>query len=138
MYANIGWSDSVEPKKSIFAETAVTITGGKFVNVGTKILLGRKDSPQHTQPVHYEHQVELASYWNVILSDTSTQRHWILDGATAILHLCHAWLASTRIRYANREKAREIWYPPGQASPDTAYEVFRSRLARYWDSISTT
>jgi ABC-type ATPase involved in cell division len=68
----------------------MTISAGKYINVGTKIARGIKDTPEFLQIEDYTKNIDEAMQWKVILSDTETQQHWLADGASVILHLCRA------------------------------------------------
>lgn len=55
---------------------------------------GSKEGANLSEPVSFEKRLENAGSWTVLFSDTGTQRHWLLDGATAILYLVQSFLAS--------------------------------------------
>lgn len=42
----------------------------------------------------YEQQIDAASEMHVVFYDTDTQKGWLFDGATALLHLARGWLSS--------------------------------------------
>ena len=74
----------------------VNITAGYFVQVGANIAPGKKDiSVTIADSRPYEQQIDAASEMCVILYDTETQKGWLLDGATALLHLTRGWLSSS-------------------------------------------
>ncbi|KAK3717571.1 hypothetical protein LTR37_005637 [Vermiconidia calcicola] len=110
-YDSIDWSDSEPVKSGIFAQSALSISAGKVITIGTKIYFGNKDTPIYLQPFTYEEHVLEASTWFVVLSDTLTHQHWLLDGTTAILHLCLHWLLGSGIEFAYPKRATELWFP---------------------------
>lgn len=46
-----------------------------------------------------------------------------MDGATAILHLCRAWLSPKHIPYGAKDKVASIWSPQYRNSLDASYET---------------
>ena len=76
-----------------------------------------------------------ASTWNVLFSDTDTMRHWILDGASAIVFLCKGCLS---LPYANATPSQEIWHSEEATSPNTAVQLLlHERNRRILISSST-
>jgi hypothetical protein len=64
--------------------------------------------------------MSLASTWNVLFSDTDTHRHWLLDGASAIVLLCKACL---QLPYASGTAVEAIWHSESPSSPETALKL---------------
>ena len=87
----------------------------------------------------YERQIDTASRWAVVLSDTSTGCHYLVDGATAILHLSLAWLLSGHVRYAPKSAIDNLEIPAIN-SPETAYnalvDVSNRKLELVWSGIN--
>ncbi|KAF2764695.1 hypothetical protein EJ03DRAFT_262861, partial [Teratosphaeria nubilosa] len=93
---DIGFSVGTKPPgPGVYLEPATTISLGsftKFVPLSLKIQRGRKDTPEYLQPGKYPQMIDHAMRWKVLLSDTRFRRHWLIDGASALLHLIRAWL----------------------------------------------
>lgn len=109
-------------------EAAISITMGKFFNLGTKITRGTKDMPECLVPVDLLHCVDVATGFKVILSDVETNQHWLADGASTILHLCRAWLTGryTRIVPENTSVAESIRTPLEMGGPQASYDTLTS------------
>jgi hypothetical protein len=104
----------------------MTISAGKYINVGTKIARGIKDTPEFLQIEDYTKNIDEAMQWKVILSDTETQQHWLADGASVILHLCRAWLSGKHTRLTPRGKTFNLWTPSSPAGPETSFDTLTS------------
>lgn len=78
-----------------FAFDKVTVGGGQYVSVNLGIVLGRRDKPSKSQKGGFYHdQVREALMKYVVFYDTNEQRAWLVDGATALLHLARASLVA--------------------------------------------
>lgn len=73
---------------------SVNLSGGKFITAGLTFVRGQKDTPVYltgTEP--YELQVSAARSMQVALYDTYSRQGWLVDGASALLHISRAWLS---------------------------------------------
>ena len=61
-----------------------------------------------------------ASKWNVLFSDTDARRHWLLDGATALILLCKASLC---LPTTDGDISQMRWHSISPFSPQTSYEM---------------
>lgn len=132
-YSNIGRSQSSQPSPVLIVKPDIEISGGKYVNVAIKARRGRKDTPLYLQSnsFWYEQKMHNASLdWNVVFSDTLTRRHWLFDGATAILQICQACIGSDEIPYTDKAMAGRIVYPEPYGTPASAYEVLANSQNR--------
>ncbi|KAF7520123.1 hypothetical protein G7054_g12877 [Neopestalotiopsis clavispora] len=78
-----------------FAFDRVTVGGGKYITMNVPIALGRRDKPAKSQRGGFYHdQVREALIQYVVFYDTNEHRAWLLDGATALLHLARASLVA--------------------------------------------
>lgn len=93
-------SETTPTGAGVCVESMLTLQGGQYINVGINIHRATKDRPEHLSFDLYERQIDAASRWAVALSDTRRDCHYLVDGATAILHLSLAWLLSGHVRYA--------------------------------------
>ena len=71
-----------------------------MIQFGAAFVKGNKDTPvpiANCKP--YEMQIMAASEMNVVFYDTETQKGWLLDAATALLHVARVWLSSSYARF---------------------------------------
>lgn len=101
----------------------MTISAGKYVNVGTKIMRGIKDTPEYLKTEDYVRNIDAATRWKVVLSDVTTQQHWLADGASVIMHMCRAWLSGAHTRLAPKGVAENLCLSPSAASPVASFET---------------
>jgi hypothetical protein len=88
---NIGWSKLRRPH-SAFAFDKVSITAGKFVNVSTSMAIGIKDKPEHVSyDDDYLSTLQMISERHFVFYDIVDRHAWLLDGASALLHLLRAF-----------------------------------------------
>ena len=97
---NIRRSASELSKPGIGALSNISISGGKVIQFGASFVRGNKDTPvpiANCKP--YEMQIMAASEMNVVFYDTDSQKGWLFDAATALLHISRAWLSSSYARF---------------------------------------
>jgi len=122
-YAILEASETEPTGAGLCVESMLTLQGGQYINVGVNIRRANKDRPEHFSWDLYERQIDNARRWAVILSDTSlTGCHYLVDGATAILHLSLAWLVSGHVQYAPRHAMTKLQIP-ATSSPASAYDA---------------
>ncbi|PIA97553.1 hypothetical protein CB0940_05841 [Cercospora beticola] len=79
------------PIKPGFALDGVSISISKVLSVGTKAVAGKKDTPMfQCASGPYEQTINITAKWTALMYDTAERRGWLLDGATALLHMCRA------------------------------------------------
>ncbi|KAF3049244.1 hypothetical protein E8E11_008596 [Didymella keratinophila] len=79
--------------RSGFALEKVSISGGKIVSAGLSFAIGKKDKPLRIKaPDNYVRQLKWVAKKYVILFDIEDKRAWLVDGASALLHLVRASL----------------------------------------------
>lgn len=89
---SIGWSGLKQPRSGCAFEK-VTITGGQYITGGASIIVGKKDKAVHIKARDdYIMQLKWIAKKCVILYDTHDRRAWLVDGASALLHLVRASL----------------------------------------------
>ncbi|KAI1339312.1 hypothetical protein F5Y15DRAFT_424022 [Xylariaceae sp. FL0016] len=66
--------------------------GPKFLTVGASALVGRKDKPIHRRSIDFIIRVRRISENFVVLYDVTDKQGWLVDGASALLHLVRASL----------------------------------------------
>lgn len=82
-------------EKSILSE--VSIMNGKYVMGGEGILLGYKDTPYHVSRGGYDKKLRWIKQRAVVLWDEEGKRGWLLNGASALLHLVRASIVNSCI-----------------------------------------
>ncbi|KUI55959.1 hypothetical protein VP1G_10781 [Cytospora mali] len=88
----IRWSGLSRPRPGCAFEK-VSITGGSFVTAGVSAILGKKDkSVQMQSRDDYIMRLKWISKKFVVLYDVHERRAWLVDGASALLHLVRASL----------------------------------------------
>jgi hypothetical protein len=88
VYSAIDYSQLDTAGKSIAAERA-TLTAGMYITGGVSFVRGERDRPTYLSSVGSIYEVQLSSARNsyVTLYDAADHRAWLLDGASALLHL---------------------------------------------------
>ena len=74
----------------------VSISAGKFITGGATFAKGNKDTPiylSHVGP--YLQEIHFARNINVVLYDVRDRRGWLVDGASALLHIVRTQLSSS-------------------------------------------
>ncbi|KAL6233112.1 hypothetical protein BDW75DRAFT_252188 [Aspergillus navahoensis] len=66
------------------------ISSGQIIIGGEPFLIGYKDTPFHVSRVGYLTKLKWIFKKSVVLWDEETKRGWLLNGATALLHLVRA------------------------------------------------
>jgi hypothetical protein len=95
-------SESIE--HMTLTPSTLSITGGKFLNVGGACTLMRKDSRlARVTPVDFEFRLSEVKEWKVLFYGQNDKRAWLVDGASALLHLSIAWLVDPDVS-ESREK----------------------------------
>ena len=64
-----------------------------MVNVGASMLIGIKDKPEHVSySDDYLSTLQMISERHFVFYDITDRRAWLLDGASALLHLLRAFI----------------------------------------------
>jgi hypothetical protein len=94
-YDDIGWTGPNFSSPGCVLEK-VSITAGKFITSGATFARGHKDKPiylSHGGP--YLQEIHFARNINVVLYDIKDRRGWLVDGASALLHIVRTQLSSS-------------------------------------------
>ena len=86
-YDRIGWGNVKKCSPGLAVEQKLTISISKIVGVGGSVIRGNRDKPEFVKQSEYAVQVENARKIYVVLYDVATRRAWLVDGASALLHL---------------------------------------------------
>ncbi|KAI0139602.1 hypothetical protein F4776DRAFT_662554 [Hypoxylon sp. NC0597] len=81
---------------SKFAFDRINISAGHIVHASGCVAIGKNDKPRRATKTNYHRQVEGAEQLFAVLYDCKDRRAWLIDGASALLHLCRANLARRR------------------------------------------
>lgn len=102
-----------------------SITGGKFINAGVNFSIGNKDKPIHVSSHKvYSKKIQWISKKFVVLWDEEAKRGWLVNGATALLHLVRASLDY------NQTDTLKQWFlfkPEQMDNSGSAIDVLMSR-----------
>jgi hypothetical protein len=77
----------------IAIEQKLTVSLSKIVGISGSFVRGNKDKPEYVKYSSLSEQVEFASSIFVVLYDVASQRGWLTDGASALLHIVRTQLA---------------------------------------------
>ncbi|KAI1503638.1 hypothetical protein F5X99DRAFT_375055 [Biscogniauxia marginata] len=89
---SIGWSGLNRPRPGLVFDR-ITITGGMFITGGVSMLIGKKDRAVHIRSRNdYTMRMKWIAKKFVVLYDVQGRRAWLVDGASALLHLVRASL----------------------------------------------
>jgi hypothetical protein len=109
--------------------SSLSINGGTFLTVGTTFNIGRKDltpALKSSEARAYDSQIQDASDMTVLLYSTRDRRGWLIDGASALVHLSRAWLTSKSAEHKNPEAIRQLHYTEDNGGRDSTIELFRA------------
>jgi hypothetical protein len=125
-YGGISFSDGIPVSAGLRAEAAVNFTAGKYLTLSSKVSRGIKDAPEYLASDDYVQDIDAASRMGVVLSDTMTRQHWLADGASAVLHLCWAWLLKPHPGYDPTASSIKLWSPESSGSPANSLATLTS------------
>lgn len=106
-----------------------TVSGGYFLNLGITAARGQHQTPlKGPDSSDYLLTLKRISDFNVVLYDTGSKRAWLVDGASALLHL-----TCTQLRSANVVESLNLLTTDlarYATSEQTPYAVLRNRETR--------
>ncbi|KAH8803460.1 hypothetical protein F5884DRAFT_712243 [Xylogone sp. PMI_703] len=92
---DIGWSGLEEPQEGSRLEN-VSISIRRPIILGESPSVGNKDTPDRHKGDHYVKRLMWIAQMFVVLYDVGDRRAWLIDGASALLHLVRASLKRSR------------------------------------------
>jgi hypothetical protein len=93
-YDNIGWTGPNFPSPGCALEK-VSICAGKLITGGATFAEGNRDTPIYlSRRGPYLQEVHFARNMNVVFHDIKDRRGWLMDGASALLHIVRTQLSS--------------------------------------------
>ncbi|KAK7936030.1 hypothetical protein PG985_001525 [Apiospora marii] len=143
---DIGWSKLLRPRTT-FAFDKVSISGGKFVNIGTTVSIGIKDKPEHIKyDDDYLSTLEMITERHFLFYDIAARRAWLVDGASAVLHLMRAFikrsLTKSHLKSYFLLDENEIKEPSdGQTGVDAAFYVLadeENQMLKLWPKAASS
>lgn len=103
---DIGRTDQFTHKPPLISVGNITIGLSKIISMGVTFVPGKKDIPDALHDMRpAEERIIAALDWNVLFYDTMSRQAWLLDGPSALLHICRAWLDSEPARSLLQETA---------------------------------
>lgn len=141
----IGWTGS-NFSSSGCAFEGTTISLGKFIVGGANFRKGNKDTRinlERSGP--YVQELDFARSMHVVLYDTKDRRGWLVDGASALLHLTRSQLSFPG--FCANVKLSEFHHADLQGGADAAMEALKDPGNRQlviadeterWEEITTS
>jgi hypothetical protein len=107
-YEDIDWTGSNFASAGCALEK-VSISVGKIIGGGVSFVKGRKDVPIYlVRGGPYFQEIHFARNISVVLYDTRDRRAWLVDGASALLHLTRSQLSSSPYCHSNLFKLEDF------------------------------
>jgi hypothetical protein len=112
-------------------EQKLTVSVSKVLVMGGNIIRGDRDKPTYVTTSAYPLQIDNARDWYVILYDTDSERGWLTDGASALLHLVRAQVArepySGASPYFNDKQSNlfEFIHPRTVGGPEESVKILK-------------
>src|SRR6266516_2471041 len=86
-YGKINWAGASKCSAGLAVEQKLPISVSKIVGGGGSVVRGNRDKPEYVKQSAYSTQIENARNIYVVLYDVAARRGWLVDGASALLHL---------------------------------------------------
>ena len=83
----IDWAGASKCSAGLAVEQKLTISVSKIVGASGSVARGNRDKPEYVEHSAYSVQIENARNIYVVLYDVAARRGWLVDGASALLHL---------------------------------------------------
>jgi hypothetical protein len=112
-------------------EQKLTVSISKILGMGGNIIRGDRDKRTYFTTSVYPLQIDNARDWYVILYDTGSERGWLTDGASALLHLVRAQVArepySDASPYFNNKQSNlfELIHPTTVGGPEESVKILK-------------
>lgn len=113
---------------STISLSGLSINGGKFLTVGTTFNIGKKDlapALKTSEPHIYENHISNSSNMTVLFYSSRDRRGWLLDGASALVHLARAWLKSRATKHGTIRAIEQLSDTEDNGERLSAMEVLR-------------
>lgn len=95
----IGNTGQFPGRPSFAAVGSVAVGMSKIASLGITFVPGSKDIAPSLHGLRTsQERIVSAKDWTVLFHDVLTRQAWLLDGPSALLHICRAWLSSESAR----------------------------------------
>jgi len=114
---------------STISWTGLTINGGKFLTVATTFNIGKKDfapALKASEPGVYENYIGAASNITVLFYSSHDRRSWLLDGASALVHLAKAWLTLRATDHGTSRAISQLNHIKDNGGRSSALQILRN------------
>lgn len=121
-------SQSKPISHSTISWSGLSINGGKFLTVGATFTIGKKDlapALKTSEARVYENHIRDAGNMTVLLYSSLDRRSWLLDGASALVHLARAWLTSREAEHGTSGATGKLNYIADNGGRSSALKVLR-------------
>lgn len=119
-YEGIKWTGSNYASAGCAFEK-VSISAGKIINAGVTFARGIKDTPLYLKrAMAYEQEIHDAGNMYVVLYDMGDRRAWLLDGASALLHLTCTQLSTVWSRKSSLFQLENFHFAHSSNGPSAA------------------
>ncbi|KAF2235938.1 hypothetical protein EV356DRAFT_90085 [Viridothelium virens] len=146
-YSEINWAGAKKCSAGLAIEQRVNISLSKIGGLSGSFVRGNRDKPNFFTQSAYLLQVKAARDMYVVLYDTEAWRGWLVDGASALLHLVRTQVVRDPYKDAslfNQDEENPIKFQHPQLSdgPDAAMDTLnnecnmRHTILRYFDSYT--
>ncbi|KAF1846467.1 uncharacterized protein K460DRAFT_417538 [Cucurbitaria berberidis CBS 394.84] len=133
-YERIQWAGVKKCTAGFAIEQKVTISVSKYIGASGSVIRGNRDRPEYVKHSTYSMQIESARNIPVLIYDTATQQAWLVDGASALLHVARTQVAQKpyggeRSLFNNLNfNSSEFSHPRAEGGPDAALDALRNDL----------
>lgn len=103
------------------------ISASKYISIGTTMARGSKNKPEALKTPMYRAQIKQAHEMFVILYDTSSLRGWLVDGASALVHIVRTQLVKEPYKDSLSFQISDFHHPKDDSGPDAAKEALLDR-----------
>jgi hypothetical protein len=86
-YGRIDWAGAKKCSAGYAIEQKLNISVSKIVGGSGSVIRGNRDKPEYVKQSAYSAQIDNARNIFVLLFDVGTRRGWLMDGASALLHM---------------------------------------------------
>ena len=125
-YKEMDWAGAEESSAGLAFEQKLSISVSRIVGLSGNIIRGNRDKPEFVSQSSYSLQIENARKIHVVLYDNAVQRGWLVDGASALLHLVRTQVVTDSFMHANSLfKPSNFDHSRIDAGPSAAAETLR-------------
>ena len=147
-YDKIAWAGARKCKSGLALEQKLTISVSKIVGISGTVVRGNRDKPEYVKYPTLKAQIQCARNMSVVLYDTATQRSWLVDGASALLHLVRTQLVhqpyrtDSSLTTADKFDNSKFKHPHPDLGPDEAFKALSNEdnwkhiISREFDSYA--